>query len=65
MEDNVVHEGAHDAEHPHHKPKHIAEKMESYVGVIMAVVALVLLVVAIYAITQTGSATPSWMRPGP
>ncbi len=54
-----------DAPHPevhHHKPKHIAEKLESYVGIIMVVVAAVLFVLVLYAITQTGTGTPSWMK---
>jgi uncharacterized RDD family membrane protein YckC len=46
----------------HHKPRHIAEKLESYVVVAMAIVGAVLLVALIYYFMQTGTGTPSWMR---
>ena len=49
-------------EHHHHKPKHIAERMERYVGVGIVVVAAVLLVLLLYSFMQTGSEAPSWMR---
>lgn len=46
----------------HHKPRHIAEKLESYVVVAMAIFGAILLVAMIYYFMQTGTATPSWMR---
>ncbi|MGH7022391.1 MAG: hypothetical protein ACREEB_02235 [Caulobacteraceae bacterium] len=46
----------------HHKPRHIAEKLESYVVIAMGVVGAILLVVLIYYFMQTGTGTPSWMR---
>jgi len=60
MDNPVLEDGAPKAD-VHHKPRHLAEKFESYVGVGMVIVAAVLLVILIYAFSQTGSGTPSWM----
>jgi hypothetical protein len=46
----------------HTKPWRLAEKLESYMGVIMAAVAVVLLAVLAYGLTKTGAGTPTWMR---
>jgi hypothetical protein len=46
----------------HHKQRHIAEKLESYVVVAMAIFGAILLVAMIYYFMQTGTGTPSWMR---
>ena len=62
MDPDVAHDGDHKPEVHHHKPRHIAEKLESYVVAAMAIVGAVLLVVLIYYFMQTGTATPSWMR---
>ena len=62
MDPEVLHDDAPAPEVHHHKPKHIAEKLESYVGIIMVVVAAVLFILVLYAITQTGTGTPSWMK---
>jgi len=62
MEQEAVHESDHAPEIHHHKPKHIAEKLESYVVIAMGIVGAVLLVVLIYFFMQTGTGTPSWMR---
>jgi hypothetical protein len=62
MDPEVAQEGDHKPEVHHHKQRHIAEKLESYVVAAMAIVGAVLLVVLIYYFMQTGTATPSWMR---
>jgi hypothetical protein len=63
MDQEAIHEENTPAEVPHHhKPKHIAEKLESYVVIAMGVVGAVLLVMLIYYFMQTGTGTPSWMR---
>ena len=62
MDPEVLQDGAPVPEVHHRKPKHMAEKLESYVGIIMVVVAAVLFVLVLYAITQTGTGTPSWMK---
>lgn len=46
----------------HHKPRHIAERLEKYVGVGIVAAAAVILIVLLYSFMQTGSATPSWMQ---
>ncbi|HEY5206350.1 MAG TPA: hypothetical protein VIJ63_17380 [Roseiarcus sp.] len=62
MEPETIHETSDAPEVHHHKPRHIAEKLESYVVIAMGVVGAVLLVVLIYFFLQTGTSTPSWMR---
>ncbi|HWD66422.1 MAG TPA: hypothetical protein VG227_00525 [Caulobacteraceae bacterium] len=62
MEQDAVQNGEPTPEVHHHKPKHIAEKLESYVVIAMGIVGAVLLVVLIYFFMQTGTGTPSWMR---
>ena len=58
MEPNALEHGEH--EEVHHKNRHIAEKLESYVVVAMGVVGAGLLLVLIYSFMQTG-AGPAWM----
>ena len=62
MEDHVLEDGDHAAEAHHRKPKHLAEKLESYVGMATVGIGGILFVLVLYAITQTGTATPSWMH---
>jgi hypothetical protein len=62
MENDVVHETEQAPEVHHHKPRHIAEKLESYVVIAMGIAGAILLIVLIYFFMQTGSGTPSWMR---
>jgi hypothetical protein len=62
MDPEVAQEGEHTPEVHHHKQRHIAEKLESYVVGAMAIVGAILLVVLIYYFMQTGTGTPSWMR---
>jgi hypothetical protein len=53
-------------EHPgevrHHKPRHLAERFEGLLGVMMVVAIAILAVGLIYGILQTGGSTPDWMR---
>jgi hypothetical protein len=58
MEQNAVEHGDH--EPAHHKNRHIAEKLESYVVVGMGAIGAVLLLVLIYFFMQSGG-TPAWM----
>jgi hypothetical protein len=53
---------AHKAAGNGRKPRHIAEKLESYLGIGIAVVGMVLLGVMLVGFAQTGSGTPSWMQ---
>ena len=46
----------------HPKPKHLAERLEGYVGIAMVVAAVVLLGFLAFGLMHTGSGTPSWMR---
>jgi hypothetical protein len=46
----------------HAKPKHLAEKVEGYIGVAMVVAALVILVVVAIAFMNAGSERPSWIH---
>ena len=46
----------------HRKPRHLAEKLERYVGVGIVVLAAVLLVLMLFVFPQTGSGVPSYMH---
>ena len=48
--------------HPHHKPRQLAKRLETYVSVTMAIVAAALLVGLGYAILGGGPQVPPWMR---
>jgi hypothetical protein len=49
--------------HPHaHKPRHLAERFESWMVIAMAIAGAGLLAVLLWAFMQTGSGTPPWMR---
>ena len=62
MEQEAIQNSNHTPEVHHHKNRHIAEKLESYVVIAMGIVGALLLVVLIYFFMQTGTGTPSWMR---
>ena len=51
--DTVVH---------HHKDRHLAERFERLIGVLMVIAIAGLAVGLIYGIMVTGTDTPSWMR---
>jgi hypothetical protein len=57
---NIAPEGA--PEHHPHKPRHLAEKFESWMVVAMAVAGAGLLALLLWAFMQTGTGTPPWMR---
>ena len=46
----------------HAKPKHLAQRLEGYIGVAMAVAAVLMLGVLAIAFMNTGNTHPSWMR---
>lgn len=52
----------HAGEVRHHKPKHLAEKFEGMIGVLMVAAIALLAVGLIYGVLTTGNAEPSWMR---
>ena len=63
MNETTVKPEEHEEHHvTHHKPRHIAEKLERYIGIIAAVVAGIMIVGVLIAFSQTGNDTPSWMR---
>ncbi len=45
----------------HHKPRHLAEKFEGMIGVVMIAAIVLLAVGMVYGIMTTDS-TPAWMR---
>ena len=47
---------------PHHHNRHLAERFEGLLGVLMVVAIAILAVGLIYGIMNTGSTTPAWMR---
>jgi hypothetical protein len=48
---------------PHrHKNRHLAEKFEGYLGIAMVAAIVVLGVILIYGIMNTGGTTPTWMQ---
>jgi len=44
------------------KPRHLAEKFEGMIGMIMVVAIAILAIGFIYGIVTTGSADPKWMQ---
>lgn len=46
----------------HAKPKHLAERFEGLVGVIMVAAIVLLAIGLIYGILTTGDAGPKWMQ---
>ncbi len=47
---------------PHRKPRHLAEKFEGLIGVIMVAAIVLLAIGLIYGIVTTGDAGPKWMQ---
>lgn len=45
-----------------HKPRHLAERFEGMVGVIMVIAIIILAIGLIYGIATTGDAGPKWMQ---
>jgi cell division protein FtsL len=46
----------------HHKPRHLAERFENLLGVLMVVAVVLLAVGLIYGMMTAGPSEPSWMR---
>ncbi len=64
MEENVVPKvlKATDSVVHHHKDRHLAERFERLLGVLMVIAIAGLAVGLIYGVMITGQATPAWMR---
>jgi cell division protein FtsL len=52
----------HTGEVRHHKPRHLAERFENLLGVLMVVAVVLLAVGLIYGMMTAGPSEPSWMR---
>jgi hypothetical protein len=52
----------HHGEVRHHKNRHLAERFENLLGVLMVIAVAILAIGLVYGILQTGGTTPSWMR---
>lgn len=46
----------------HHKPRHLAERFEGFIGVVMVAAIVLLAIGLIYGVVTTGDASPKWMR---
>jgi hypothetical protein len=62
MKNAAVPGDGHDDKVKHRKPRHLAEKMESWVVRGIGLCAAVLLAFLLYSFMQTGTGTPSWMQ---
>lgn len=57
-----MHTEPHTGEVRHHKPRHLAEKFEGLVGIVMVAAIVLLAIGLIYGIMTTGSTEPKWMQ---
>jgi len=57
-----MHTEPHTGEVRHQKPKHLAEKFEGMIGVVMVAAIVLLAIGLIYGIVTTGSTEPKWMQ---
>ncbi len=62
MKDNIAGQAGDGHEVVHHKPRHMAERMEGWVGKGFVVIGALLLAGLIYAFMHTGADVPSYMR---
>ncbi len=63
MKQDLTHDGDHHDDVRHRKPRHIAEKLESYMGIGVMIVGAGLLAILVFAFMQTGSGeVPAYMR---
>ena len=46
----------------HHKDRHLAEKFEKLISVLMVIAIAGLAVGLVYGVMMTGQGTPTWMR---
>ena len=47
---------------PHHKPRHMAEKVEGMLGYAMVIAIVLLGIGLVYGLMTTGSGSPAWMK---
>jgi cell division protein FtsL len=52
----------HHGEVHHHKNRHLAERFEKLVQVLMVVAIAILAIGLVYGVMNSGSSTPTWMR---
>ena len=46
----------------HHKPRHLAERFEGILGIVMVAAIILLAIGLIYGIMTTGDVEPKWMQ---
>jgi len=46
----------------HHKNRHLAERFEGMLGIVMVIAIVLLAIGLIYGFMHTGDSTPAWMR---
>ena len=47
---------------PHRKDRHLAEKFQRFISVLMVIAIAGLLIGLVYGVMTTGQSTPSWMQ---
>ncbi|WP_176695998.1 hypothetical protein [Phenylobacterium immobile] len=52
----------HEVSHTHHRNRHVLQKMEGAVGIVMVIAIAVLAIGLVYGIMTTGNATPAYLR---
>ncbi len=57
-----MHTEPHTGEVKHHKPRHLAERFEGMIGLVMVVAVVLLAIGLIYGIVTTHDTTPAWMK---
>lgn len=57
-----MHTEPHTGDVKHHKPKHLAERFEGVIGIVMVAAIVLLAIGLIYGIVTTHDTTPSWMK---
>ena len=46
----------------HHKPKHLAERFEGLIGVVMVAAIILLAIGLVFGLMTTGPVEPKWMQ---
>lgn len=57
-----MHTEPHDGEVRHHKPRHLAERLEGALGTLMVVAIVLLALGLIYGMVTGGGGTPRWLQ---
>jgi cell division protein FtsL len=52
----------HEVSHTHHRNRHMFQKMEGAVGVVMVIAIALLAIGLVYGIMSTGDSTPAYLR---